>query len=85
MRRSRRQEIEAEPIRSIAIVDGWAYVREPCTPVQRMRIADVIPCTRCHLRGHIAGDPDRCIQPISLRLGGDQISQAINRRRGTYE
>lgn len=31
---------------------------------------DMIPCTLCGLRGHVAGDPDRCYQQISLGLGG---------------
>ena len=35
--------------------------------------ADLIPCTRCGLRGHVAGDPDRCYQQISLGLGGSQM------------
>jgi hypothetical protein len=34
---------------------------------------DVVPCTRCGLRGHVAGDPDRCYQRISLGLGGSQL------------
>jgi hypothetical protein len=32
-----------------------------------------VPCTTCGLRGHVAGDPDRCYQPISLGLGGSQL------------
>jgi hypothetical protein len=35
--------------------------------------ADMIPCTLCGLRGHVAGDPDRCYQQISLGLGGSQL------------
>jgi hypothetical protein len=35
--------------------------------------ADVVACTRCGLRGHVAGDPDRCYQQISLGLGGSQL------------
>lgn len=26
-----------------------------------LRPEDFVPCTRCHLRGHVAGDPDRCL------------------------
>lgn len=33
--------------------------------------ADLIPCARCGLRGHVAGDPDRCLfYRGSLGLGG---------------
>lgn len=28
---------------------------------------DLTPCTRCGLRGHVAGDPDRCLSPKSIR------------------
>jgi len=37
----------------------------------RMTRADLVPCTRCGLRGHTAGDPDRCLwYRGSLGLGG---------------
>jgi hypothetical protein len=36
-----------------------------------LKRADLVPCTRCGLRGHKAGDPDRCLQYRgSLGLGG---------------
>lgn len=35
----------------------------------RLRPIDLIHCKRCALRGHVAGDPVKCTQPISLRLG----------------
>jgi hypothetical protein len=41
--------------------------------------ADVTPCTRCKLRGHVAGDPDRCLYYHgSLGMGGqsDQAGRA---------
>jgi hypothetical protein len=38
--------------------------------------ADVTPCARCGLRGHVAGDPDRCLYYRgSFGLGG-QAAQA---------
>lgn len=43
--------------------------------LRSLRLVDLIPCTYCGLRGHVAGDPDRCIQPISLRLGEMQSPQ----------
>jgi hypothetical protein len=33
----------------------------PDPPNAKLRRADRIPCTRCALRGHVAGDPDRCL------------------------
>lgn len=27
----------------------------------RMRPEDLVPCTVCHLRGHVAGDPEKCL------------------------
>lgn len=37
----------------------------------KMGGADVTPCTRCALRGHVAGDPDRCLYYRgSFGLGG---------------
>lgn len=34
-----------------------------------MREEDLIPCTRCSLRGHVAGDPERCIGLRGTGLG----------------
>jgi hypothetical protein len=45
----------------------------PGRPVnaENMTRADLVPCTRCGLRGHVAGDPDRCLRYTgSLGLGG---------------
>jgi hypothetical protein len=48
----------------------------PDPPNAKLRRADRIPCTRCGLRGHVAGDPDRCLYYRgSLGLGG-QAAQA---------
>jgi hypothetical protein len=33
------------------------------------RPEDLVPCTRCHLRGHKAGDPDRCL-PERVPIAG---------------
>ena len=38
-----------------------------------MRPIDLVPCKACSLRGHVAGDPDRCLQPVKLGLGGWQF------------
>jgi len=35
----------------------------------RMTRADLVPCTACGLRGHVAGDPVRCLHGGSLRIG----------------
>jgi hypothetical protein len=47
---------------------------------------DLRPCTRCGLRGHVAGDPDRCLYYRgSFGLGG-QAAQAADEahwRNGT--
>lgn len=45
-----------------------------------LREVDVTPCTRCGLRGHLAGDPDRCLfYRGSLGMGG-QSSQTERAR-----
>lgn len=46
--------------------------REPRSDADAtLRAADLVPCTRCGLRGHTAGDPDRCLYYHgSLGLGG---------------
>lgn len=49
--------------------------------VRTLRRADLTPCTRCGLRGHVAGDPDRCLYYRgSLGLGG-QAAVAIGEAR----
>lgn len=51
-----------------------------CAPYH-MRAIDVIPCARCGLRGHVAGDPDRCLFGSATRgLGGEMASQPMRRR-----
>lgn len=41
---------------------------------RKLRPEEEIPCSICSLRGHVAGDPDRCIQASPLMqprgLGG---------------
>jgi hypothetical protein len=46
-----------------------------CTSTNSLKPADLIPCTRCGLRGHVAGDPDRCLYYHgSLGMGGQSWS-----------
>jgi hypothetical protein len=59
---------------------AWVVVREPGARPLRMRRVDVEPCAVCGLRGHVAGDSDRCYQPLSMQLGGDQSEQSPMRR-----
>jgi hypothetical protein len=46
--------------------------------------ADLIPCTRCRLRGHTAGDPDKCYQPVSFGLGqwADEPAVSVSGKKG---
>lgn len=32
-----------------------------CKSTRSLTAADFVRCTRCRLRGHLAGDPDRCL------------------------
>ncbi|MCA1824369.1 MAG: hypothetical protein LC640_08940 [Frankia sp.] len=59
---------------------AWVIVREPGSRELRMRRVDVEPCTTCGLRGHIAGDQEKCFQPLSMRMGGEQSEQSPMRR-----
>ena len=45
--------------------EGWG--------MRGLRPIDLVPCKACSLRGHVAGDPDRCLQPVKLGLGGWQF------------
>jgi len=38
-----------------------------------LRPIDLVPCKVCSLRGHEAMDPDKCLQPVNLGLGGWQF------------
>lgn len=62
---------------SVSEADDPAYlvVKEPGSRALRMRRVDVEACTACGLRGHVAGDPVKCFQPISIGLGGEQPDQ----------
>lgn len=53
-----------------------------------IKAIDRVPCTRCHLRGHVAGDPERCLYYRgSFGLGGtaaaaqEQSQWQLSRRR----
>jgi hypothetical protein len=40
--------------------------------LRTLAAADFVPCARCGLRGHVAGDADRCIGLRSTGLGQAQ-------------
>jgi hypothetical protein len=37
--------------------------------IRALKDADLIPCKRCGLRGHVAGEPGRCLERDGLGLG----------------
>lgn len=50
-------------------------------PTAGLKPLDFIMCIRCGLRGHVPGDPDRCLFGSALRgLGGEQGAQTPGRR-----
>jgi hypothetical protein len=57
----------------------YGHYTEDCEgPHRYLTDADLTPCTRCHLRGHVAGDPDRCLYYRgSYGLGGHAAVAAM--------
>lgn len=47
----------------------WVLVEEDGARATRMRRIDVTPCARCGLRGHVAGDAERCV-PDKVEVTG---------------
>jgi Zn ribbon nucleic-acid-binding protein len=37
---------------------------------EKLKPIDLVPCTRCNLRGHEPGDPDKCLQSSKLYQRG---------------
>lgn len=37
--------------------------RETTGHMRALTVEEVTPCPRCHLRGHVPGDPERCTRP----------------------
>lgn len=52
--------------------ERWAIVRALDMRHDGVGSLDVIPCTKCGLRGHVAGDPDRCLVSRDPRAGMGQ-------------
>lgn len=66
-----------EPVTMDEVFAAGEEGYRPQARAWRMTRADLVPCTRCGLRGHVAGDPDRCLYYRgNFGLGG-QAAQAI--------
>jgi hypothetical protein len=42
---------------------------------------DLTPCVRCGLRGHLAGDPDRCTSGVEMYGHADGGGEYVGRRQ----
>jgi hypothetical protein len=53
----------------VGIDDGGDGFEANSKAGRALKPEDFVPCTRCGLRGHVAGDPERCLAERSLGLG----------------
>lgn len=79
-------DLDVDPRTEFSVIPvsaAWVDVKERNAGCYRMSVADVTPCAHCGLRGHLAGDPDRCTSGnAAAGLGGEQDSQPFKRRAG---